>query len=44
MSAASVAVLAVLLAVVAGHALWAEWCRDIETDISTLIDTKEPTR
>ena len=43
MSAVFVAVLAVLLAAVAGHALWREWCQDTETDISTLIDTKEPT-
>ena len=41
MSAVFVAVLAVLLAVVAGHALWAEWCHDTETDISALLDTKD---
>ena len=43
MSAAIVAVLAVLLAVATGHALWREWCQDTETDISTLTDTKEST-
>ena len=41
MTAVLVAVLAVLLAVVAGHALWREWCHDTETDISPLIDTKD---
>lgn len=43
MSAVFVAVLAVLLAVVTGHALWREWCHDTEHHISTLIDTKEST-
>lgn len=44
MTVVFVTVLAVLLAVVTGHALWREWCQDTEEHISTLIDTKEHTR